>query len=90
MPDAKSYSVQITPAAWQIIIALPQKTQDQIFTAFENLEIEPRPGNSKLLRHEWRGHRRVRVGDYRVIYTIEEDVLIVVVVKIGNRRDIYE
>ena len=90
MPDAKSYSVQITPVAWQSIIALPQKTQDQIFTAIENLEIEPRPGNSKLLRHEWRGHWRVRVGDYRVIYTIEEDVLIVVVVKVGNRRDIYE
>ena len=43
----------------------------------------------KPLRYSFRGARRLRVGDYRVIYTIEPPD-VVVVVKIGHRRDVYE
>jgi mRNA interferase RelE/StbE len=85
-----SYAVEIEPDAWKKIMALPETAQRQIFTAIEALEAEPRPGNAKPLKREWRGYWRVRSGNYRVIYTIEENRLVVVVVKIGDRRDIYE
>ena len=49
---------------------------------------DPRPPASRPLRG--RPAWRVRVGDYRVIYTIEDDVLLVVVVTLGHRRDVYE
>lgn len=92
MPEAEHppYTIEIDPAAWDEIMALPQKMQEQIFVAIEGLESDPRPGNSRMLRREWRGYRRMRVGDYRVIYSVQDDILVVVVVKIGNRRDVYE
>ncbi|MGL5929541.1 MAG: type II toxin-antitoxin system RelE family toxin, partial [Dermatophilaceae bacterium] len=48
---------------------------------------DPRPPASRPLRG--RDGFRVRVGDYRVIYTIHDDVLLVVVVTLGHRRDVY-
>jgi mRNA interferase RelE/StbE len=90
MPEPKTYAVRITPAAWQSIMSLPEKVQEKIFSAIESLELDTRPGNSKMLKHEWSGYRRVRAGNYRVIYTIKDDALIVLVVKVGDRRDVYE
>ncbi len=85
-----TYAVRISPAAWQVIMALPQRTQERIFNAIEALEVEPRPGSSKALKGHWRGYHRVRVGDYRVVYSIEDDVLRVNVVKFGDRKDVYK
>jgi mRNA interferase RelE/StbE len=54
-----------------------------------SLEIAPRPSGCKKLKGG-EGLYRIRVGDYRVIYEIEDAKLVVVVVKIGNRKDIYD
>jgi mRNA interferase RelE/StbE len=83
------YAVEIEPAAWQSIMALPQRTQERIFNAIEALEDNPRPGGMKALKGSWRGFYRVRVGDYRVVYTVEDDRLVVVVVKVADRKDVY-
>lgn len=48
----------------------------------------PRPPGARAL--QGRPGIRVRVGDYRIIYTIEDDVLVVVVVRLGHRRDVYD
>jgi mRNA interferase RelE/StbE len=48
----------------------------------------PRPPNTKKLKG--RDAFRVRAGSYRVIYTIEDDILLIVVVTLGHRRDVYE
>jgi mRNA interferase RelE/StbE len=60
----------------------------RIQAAVALLAEDPRPPASRPLRG--RPAWRVRVGDYRVIYTIEDDVLLVVVVTLGHRRDVYE
>lgn len=44
----------------------------------------------KPLRHSVKGYRRLRVGDYRVIYRVEEDKVIVIIVDIDHRKDVYE
>ena len=49
---------------------------------------DPRPPAARMLRG--RPGLRVRVGDYRVIYTVADDVLLVVVVTLGHRRDVYD
>ncbi|MEO8829963.1 type II toxin-antitoxin system RelE/ParE family toxin [Lapillicoccus sp.] len=48
----------------------------------------PRPPGARAL--QGRPGRRVRVGDYRIIYTFGDDVLVVVVVRLGHRRDVYD
>jgi mRNA interferase RelE/StbE len=52
------------------------------------LAAEPRPPGARALKDR-PGYMRVRVGDYRIIYTIEDDVLRVIVVRVGHRRDVY-
>ncbi len=44
----------------------------------------------KPLRYSLKGYRRLRVGDYRVIYKVDEDKVIVIIVEIDHRKDIYE
>ena len=52
------------------------------------LATDPRPPGARALKDR-PGYLRVRVGDYRLIYTIEDDVLRVIVVRVGHRRDVY-
>ena len=60
----------------------------RILTRIEALGAEPRPAGCRKLRGAndlW----RLRIGDYRVIYMIDDDVLLVVVVTVGHRREVY-
>jgi mRNA interferase RelE/StbE len=59
----------------------------RIWTRLGNLESDPRPSDVKKLKNHdaW----RIRVGDYRVIYEIRDRDLIVVVIKVGHRREVY-
>jgi mRNA interferase RelE/StbE len=67
---------------------LPKKNRLQIKKAIEErLSVEP-IGLGKPLRHTLSGHRRLRVGNFRIIYKIEEDN--VKILKIGHRKDVYE
>jgi mRNA interferase RelE/StbE len=52
------------------------------------LAVDPRPPASRPLRG--RDAYRLRVGDYRIIYTLDNEVLLIVVVTLGHRRDIYD
>ena len=86
----RQYAVEIEPVAWNVLMTMPDRIQEQILTAIEGLESQPRPQNAKRLTGKWRGFYRIRSGNYRVIYTIENERLVVVVIKIGDRRDVYE
>ncbi|MCX5801319.1 MAG: type II toxin-antitoxin system RelE/ParE family toxin [Candidatus Eisenbacteria bacterium] len=66
---------------------VPNKDVARILKCFKALENDPRgPGCEKLSEQE---RYRVRVGVYRIVYQIKDDLLVVVVVKIGHRRDVY-
>ncbi len=82
-----SYSVRIKPSAVKELEAIPAKDRRRIATKIQALGNNPRPvGCEKLAGHD---KYRIRQGNYRVLYTIEDDVLIVTIIAIGNRRDIY-
>ena len=82
-----TYTIQILPVAARAIRKLPPEAKRRIEAVIELLADDPRPPAAKKLtaRPEW----RVRTGDYRVLYRIEDRVLIVVVVHAGHRRDVY-
>lgn len=82
------YRIELRPAASRSLRKLDPQIKRRVQGAIALLADDPRPPNSKKLkgRDAW----RVRVGDYRVIYTVEDGVLLVVVVSLGHRRDIYD
>jgi mRNA interferase RelE/StbE len=82
-----NYRIEIRPAAARALRKLAPDVQPRIQGAIALLAEDPRPPASRPLRG--RPGFRVRVGDYRIIYTVADDVLLVVVVTLGHRRDVY-
>ena len=82
------YSVEIKRSALKELDAIPQKTiRQRIVRRIRALGVEPRsPGCEKLTGQD---RYRVRQGDYRIVYEVADDVLTVVVVRIGHRNDVY-
>jgi mRNA interferase RelE/StbE len=82
-----AYQVEVRPAARRQIRKLPIAAQDQIRPVVRALADEPRPhGVSKLTGSDL---YRVRSGDYRIVYEIHDAVLVVVVVTVGHRGEVY-
>ncbi|MBI4590826.1 MAG: type II toxin-antitoxin system RelE/ParE family toxin [Candidatus Rokubacteria bacterium] len=83
-----AYTVEFLKTAERELAALPKDAQRQIARKIDALRENPRPAGVKLLHAEKRFYR-LRVGDYRVIYSIEGKRLVILVIKIGHRKDIY-
>jgi mRNA interferase RelE/StbE len=84
-----SYSVEFAPAAAKALSRVERRTRLRIAGVIELLAVDPRPPGAKMLRGEERGVWRVRVGDYRVVYTVEDERLVVLVVRGAHRREAY-
>ena len=82
------YRIELRPAAVRALRKLDPQIRHRIHGAIALLAQDPRPPGARALRG--RPGFRVRVGDYRIIYTVTDDVLLVVVVTLGHRRDIYD
>lgn len=82
------YRIELRPAAARALRKLDPQIRPRIQGAIALLARDPRPPAARAL--QGRPGFRIRVGDYRIIYTIADDVLLVVVVTIGHRRDVYE
>ena len=82
------YSIRFTPRALRDYSAFDRATQKRLQRRIDHLAEDPYPAGTKKLQAE-EPFYRVRVGDYRVIYQVEPKELLVVVVKIGHRREIY-
>ena len=84
-----AYTVEVAPAADRQIRKLDRETQRRVLTSLEKLGHEPRPqGSVKLQSAE--DLYRVRVGDYRIIYEISDRRLLVLVLKVGHRSEVYK
>jgi mRNA interferase RelE/StbE len=83
-----TYQIEFVKQAAKQLRALPAQEQERLQPKIDALVTEPRPiGAIKLAGEE--SLYRIRVGDYRIIYSIQDDQLLVLVVKIGHRRDVY-
>jgi mRNA interferase RelE/StbE len=83
------YDITIDTAAQRQIKKLPQAVQTQIAPVIQSLALNPRASGVKKLKgleNLW----RVRSGEYRIIYEIHDQRLIIVVVNVGHRREVYE
>jgi mRNA interferase RelE/StbE len=84
-----SYSISIHPAAIKQLHRLSTEAQRRIRPKIDALAENPRPPGCKKLTASDEFYR-IRIGDYRVIYSIEDKRLLVLVVKVGHRGDVYE
>lgn len=83
-----AYRVDLTPAADRQLAKLSRQAREMVAAAIVTLAANPRPPGAVKLAGAgdlW----RIRVRDYRVVYTVVARELLVTVVKIGNRRDVY-
>ena len=82
------YRIEVRPAALRSLRKLDPDIRPRIQGAIALLAEDPRPPAARALKG--RPGYRIRVGDYRIIYTIHDEVLVVVVVTLRHRRDVYE
>ena len=83
-----SHRIEFAPAAVRQLRKLDPPIRRRIQAVVELLSEEPRPAGATMLVGE-AGQWRVRTGDCRVIYEVRDDVLVVLVLAIGHRREIY-
>ena len=82
------YRIELRPAALRALRKVDPQLRERMQGAIALLASDPRPPASRQLKG--RPGRRVRVGDYRIIYTIQDDLLLIVVVSVGHRREVYD
>jgi mRNA interferase RelE/StbE len=82
------YQISIDPAAMRELKKLAPKVRQEVSDAISALATEPRPDGVRKLSGSKNSYR-IRVGEYRVLYRITDKELLILVVKVGHRRDVY-
>jgi len=83
-----TYRIELTKAAERDLRAAPKLMLKRLDACILGLADDPLPPGVKKLKNSG-GLYRVRVSDYRIIYRIEQEVLTVLVIRIGHRREVY-
>lgn len=82
------YRVSFTHAAARQLRRMDRPIQRRLLDAADALAVDPRPPGTKALQGGG-GLLRVRIGDYRIVYVVRDDELVVLVVTVGHRREVY-
>ena len=84
-----SYRIVISKRALKELELIPSKINSQVISTINNLSLEPRPPGCRKLKGQQEYFWRVRIGNYRVIYVIEDVIKIIQIRRIAHRKDIY-
>ena len=84
-----SYAVEIKPSARKELESLPDHVLRRVITKLESLSDNPRPVGCKKLKG-YKDQWRIRIGDWRVVYIIDDAARVVSVMRIAHRREVYE
>jgi mRNA interferase RelE/StbE len=82
-----TYQIVFTPVARRQLASLDPPTRRRVAHRIEALGVDPRPPGAEMLKGG-QGELRIRIGDWRVIYVVRDEELLVLVIKIGHRRDV--
>ena len=83
------YSIEVKPSARKELEALPDDILARVLQKMEALGAAPRPAGCKKLKG-YKDQWRVRVGDWRVVYMIDDRVKLISITRIAHRREVYE
>lgn len=82
------YQIEFSAKAARQYRKLPLSIQEQLKPHIDSLENEPRPSGIKKLKGTYNGYR-LRVGDYRILYEVQDNRLLILVVEVAHRRESY-
>lgn len=82
-----TYSVSIKQSAAKALEKIARDERLRIISAIDQLRDNPAAGS--VLKGEFSGLRRIRVGSYRVVYEVQDQQLVILVIRIGHRREVY-
>lgn len=86
-----SYTILFTKAARKDFKKLDGSVKPEIIEVLQRLREEPMPAASGDMKGKAnRGRRKLRVGDWRIVYRIEETEIVILVIRIGHRREVYD
>jgi mRNA interferase RelE/StbE len=83
------YKIEYNKRVVKELEHLPKREQLLLIEKIEELKKDPRPHGVKTLKGEYAGYLRIRVGNYRVIYEIIDKKLVILVLKIADRKEVY-
>lgn len=84
------YKIEFDRRVKKDLKSVPTQDIERIKAAISNLSVNPRPYGCKKLKGKKYEYFRIRVGNYRVIYTIKDEILLIIVVRVGHRKEIYQ
>ena len=82
-----TYSLQIKKSAAKALARISKNDRIRLIEAIDRLRKEPNAGG--VLKGEFAGLRRLRIGSYRIIYEVIDDQLVVLAIRVGHRKDVY-
>lgn len=82
------YRVEVPDDVAKVLRQLPKEQRRDIGYAIDRLSLNPRPHGAKKMKAH-KNRYRIRIGDWRVIYSIEDDKLFVLVIHVGDRKEVY-
>jgi mRNA interferase RelE/StbE len=83
-----TYRIVFTPAAQRQLAALDPPARRRVARRIDALSADARPPGAEKLQ-DGQGELRIRVGDWRIIYLVRDDQILVLVIRIGHRREVY-
>jgi mRNA interferase RelE/StbE len=83
------YRIEVLKTAQKSLSKLPKDIQARIVQKIDDLAINPYSTDTKKLKNS-NGRFRVRVGDYRIIYKVQDNELVILIVKVAHRREVYD
>jgi mRNA interferase RelE/StbE len=84
-----SYAVELKPSARKELESLPDNVLARVVSKLESLTQDPRPAGCKKLKG-YKDQWRIRIGDWRVVYIIDDNARLVSVTRIAHRREVYD
>lgn len=84
-----TYRIEWTAPAERELRKLDRPVARRILIAVSRLTADPRPYGARSLTGHPSGTTRIRVGDYRVVYVIEDEIVVITVVRVAHRREVY-
>lgn len=82
-----AHRIEFSSRSRKALAGLPRRDQARVLVAIQALGQEPRPAGCKPVKAAPKGTYRIRVGDYRVVYTVLDDELVVVVARVARRDE---